>query len=543
MLEEPVAGSTRVSFGVWSNRFPAAEQLRSDLRESGEYAITVTEDCGPPIDCLVVLTQKRHFDLNELATLVRLANRARITVAVDRYRPSAGDQPPWPRDATLYWGGRYSELPQVADTLVDLIRPPDLLSSGIPALLPTDTPLPDIPLAAGTHDLIEQLRMPEVPRIVAVTHRLLRELLHSAPARNRSEYNLSRLARWSADAQSQPFINLRLTRSDKPSSNPQPRLSLENISADLRTRRLVMLFGDPGTGKTRLLRYFDAQSALRSVRPPDGGPERPDSFYVSLARQPLNPDISIDWLSRQWTAAVDPGWCDLRTFLTDGGVVLLDGLDEGNVRSAPLRDWLSQWRDVITQLCDAGAARVVVSCRTRDQQLPMREPATEVSLQPLSTEEIVAIAAQADARLAQRFKTTLATNGRTADLYANPSHLRLFLGTGMEGIPHTSARLFGLVVAGAILRAPTQLHDHQLSNRSAAELHTVTASDDGDPWQVLETIPRSEHWPHSPKSSPCRRRSEAMPERDHAGPFVTRLRAALDDVSSTPTGPPTLASV
>ncbi|MDP9792413.1 formylglycine-generating enzyme required for sulfatase activity [Catenuloplanes nepalensis] len=487
-----MTGSARVSFGIWSDRMVAAEQLQSDLSESGVHTITVGGDTGPPIECLVVLTQKPQLDPGELATLTRLANRAKITIAVDRHRPGVDDAPPWPRDATLHWGGHYPDLSQVAEALVDLVRPPGLLSTALPAFLPTSTPLPGIPLAVGMHDLIEQLQRPEAPRLVSLTRSLYAELLHAPRARSRNEYDLFRLVHWAAQEKNRPFINTRLARSEKPSIRPERPRSLDEVLDDLRTRRLVMLLGEPSSGKSQQLRYFDARSALRSIQQQEGGPRAPGSFYVALSSQPSQPDISMEWLARQWSMVADTArWHDLPAFLADGGTVLLDGLNEGGIRSLPLREWMNRWRDVITQLFEAGALKVVVSCRTRDQLIQMREPATEVSLRPLSTEDIVAIATQADPRIARRLKHALAEDGRIADLYASPFRLRKFLESGADDIVGTEARLFGLVIVAAILRDLDQDNPHGdlISDSAAARLRASSVTDDGNPWLELETIP------------------------------------------------------
>ncbi|MFI5845807.1 formylglycine-generating enzyme family protein [Catenuloplanes sp. NPDC051500] len=487
-----MTGNARVSFGVWSDRVVAAEQLQSDLRESGEHAITVGGESGPPIECLVVLTRKPQFDVGELGTLARLANRAQITIAVDRHRPGADDGPPWPRDVTLHWSGRYPDLAQVAQALVDLVRPAGLLSSPLPTFLPTETPLPGIPHAAGRHELIEQLRRPEELRVISLTRALHDELLHADRAESRADYDLFRLVRWGAEEANRPFINLRLTRSERPSIRPEQPRALDTVLKDLRTRRLVLLLGEPGAGKSQQLRYFDAGSALRSLRQPGAGPWPPNSFYVALAAQPAQPDISMDWLAHQWAAAVDPTrWCDLRTFLADGGTVLLDGLNEGGMRSLPLPQWMTRWRDVMSELFGAGASKVVVSCRTRDLVIPMRAPRneapTEVSLLPLSKDDIVAIATQADPRMARRLKRALDDDGMIAKLYSSPFRLRRFLETGADGVAPTGARLYGTVIAAALLRDFDQdnLHDDLVPGRVAPALRTHYAN----PWPVLDTIP------------------------------------------------------
>ncbi|WP_033340577.1 SUMF1/EgtB/PvdO family nonheme iron enzyme [Catenuloplanes japonicus] len=483
--------TARVSFGFWSDRVVAADQLQSDLRESGEQAITVGGENGPPIGCLVVLTQKPQLDLAELGTLARLANRAKITIAVDRHRPGTDDGPPWPRDATLYWGGRYPDLAEVAQALVDLVRPAGLLSSALPAFLPTDRPLPGIPHAGDRHELIAQLRRPEQLRVISLTRDLHDELLRPRRAESRADYDLLRLVRWAADEANRPFISLRLTRSERPSIRPEQPRALDAVLQDLRTRRLVLLLGEPGAGKSQQLRYYDAWAALHSLRQPGDGPLPPGAFCVALAAQPAQPDITMDWLAQQWATVVDPErWCDLRTFLADGGTVLLDGLNEGGMRALPLREWMTRWRDVISQLLGAGATKVVVSCRTRDLVIPMRAPRnetpTEVSLLPLSKDDIVAIATQADPAMARRLKPALDEDGMIEQLYSSPFRLRRFLETGADGIALTDSRLYGMVIAAALLRDFEQdnLHDGLVPDRVAAALRSHYVN----PWPVLDTI-------------------------------------------------------
>jgi formylglycine-generating enzyme required for sulfatase activity len=255
-----------------------------------------------------------------------------------------------------------------------------------------------------------------------------------------------------------------------------------------------MLLGEPSSGKSLQLKFFDANAALRSIRRKVDGADVPATFYVALAEQPARPDISLDWLRKRWRAAVDvTRWCDFDQFLADGGTVLLDGLNEGGIRGLEPEQWMHQWLDVIRELFDGGAGKVVVSCRTRDQAIRMRaprdQPPTVITIRPLSRADILAIATEHDVDTARRLARAFDNDPGLVELYATPFRLHTHLATDTPWVATTGARLFGADLSAAIVREWEKNNPIRLLPRSDANSLDEVARSNGDPWPVLRDIP------------------------------------------------------
>ncbi|HET8662220.1 MAG TPA: SUMF1/EgtB/PvdO family nonheme iron enzyme [Micromonosporaceae bacterium] len=484
----------RVRFGIWSDSPVAAEELQLRLGEGGQHAVLVNGDRATLIECLVVLTRRR-LSATELAMLTNLANRALMTVAVDPNEDARDSSPEWPRDATLQWSGQINDLTKVAGGLISLVRPTGPIFTALPILLPTDVPLPGATVVNSRDALVEQLNSPFQPRVVPVSTALCQELRQPGKAVSRRDYDLRRLANWTAHERSRAFINLRLARPEDLAVSLVGPSSLDDVVRDPLTRRLIMLLGEPGSGKSLQLKYYDSNAALRSIRQRPDGAWSPTSFYVALAEQPATPNISLDWLRQRWSAVVDVGrWCDLDQFLSDGGTVLLDGLNEGGVRGLALEQWMFQWRDVIRELFERGAGKVVVSCRTRDQVIRMRAPRdqqpTSVMILPLSREDIIAIATERNVDMARRLTRAFDVDPGLVELYSSPFRLRTYLDSGASWVATTGARLFGMELSAAIVRewGHDNPHGRLIPGNQASSLEAIRASNE-DPWPVLETIP------------------------------------------------------
>jgi hypothetical protein len=165
-----------------------------------------------PMDCLVVLIRRRPAKA-ETALLIRLASRATMTIAVEVPAGTREATPLWPRDATLRWRGQKNDLDDVAGDLMSLFRPSGLVFSSLPALLPVDDGvLPGASVVDSRQALVEQLNGPIRPRVIPLARALWMDLLAPHKAISRTDYDLKRLAGWTAHERNRAFVNLRLTR-------------------------------------------------------------------------------------------------------------------------------------------------------------------------------------------------------------------------------------------------------------------------------------------------------------------------------------------
>lgn len=484
----------RLQFGIWSDRPVAAEELQRGLNEHGQQTVILNGDRENLVECLVVLIRNGPTSAQR-SVLTKLANRATVTIAVEPPN-SALEQPEgWPRDVTLRWNGQMSNLTTLAADLMNLVRPTGPIFSRLPKLQPTDEQVPGEDAADSRDALTARFSGNVRPRVVPVRRALWSDLNENRRAVSRMDYSLRRLAGWTRHARSRAFVNLRLGRPEDLTTSLTKPLSLDDIMADPQTRPLVMLLGEPSSGKSLQLRYYDAYSALRHLEVWPDVARVPPTFYVALADQPVRPNISLSWLRQRWSAMVDTSrWCDFDQFLDDGGTVLLDGLNEGGVRGLEPEQWMSQWRDVIQELFEGGAGKVVVSCRTRDQavqmNVPQRRSPTKVTILPLSREEIIAIATERDVGMARRLAKAFAEDPGLVELYSSPIRLQWYLESGTSWVATTSTRLVGVEVSAAIVRewAHDLSHGKLIPGRQASNLETILSSNQ-DPWPELETIP------------------------------------------------------
>ncbi|BBH69330.1 hypothetical protein ACTI_60150 [Actinoplanes sp. OR16] len=476
----------RIQFGIWSDSPVAAEALQERLTEHGQQAVITNGDRDTLIECVVALTRDRP-GTGQQAMLTSLANRATIMIAVETAAHSGGG---WPRDVSLSWTGQNSDLTTLAADLMNLVRPTGLVFSRLPALLPTDSQ----PRADSREQLLEQLRGRVRPRVVPVSRALFDDLSGPGKAVSTLDYDLRRLARWTGHERSRSFVKLRLARPEDLTVSRTKPLSLDDVMSDPQTRPLVMLLGEPRSGKSVQLRYYDAHAAMRHIERQPDGPAVPLTFFVALADQPARPTISLDWLRQRWSAAVDVDrvW-GFDQFLDDGGTVLLDGLNEGGLRGLEPEQWMSQWRDVIQELYERGAGKVVATCRTRDQAITMRvrdKAPTSVTILPLSREEIIAIATEHDVAMARRLAVALERDPLLVELYSSPVRLHAYLESGASWVATTSTRLFGAELSAAIVREWEQDNHHaRLIPGALAGALETSARSNQDPWPTLGTIP------------------------------------------------------
>ncbi|MFI6077799.1 SUMF1/EgtB/PvdO family nonheme iron enzyme [Actinoplanes sp. NPDC051343] len=485
-----------VRFGIWSDSQVAAEDLQARLLSGGQQAVIARSQRSTGIEFLVVLA-RRPLTPTEQATITSLFNLSSMTIAVEPPGYDTAAPAPWPRDVSLRWTGRIDEVGMgpLATDLINLVRPAGMVFSRLPMLHKTRESPPEDGVVGTREKLLERLTQPVQPRVVRVTESLWADLRAQRPAESQVDYELRRLAAWSAHEHSRSFVNLRLTRPQDRTVAPRKPLSLSDVINDPLTRPLVLLLGEPGSGKTLQLSYYDAQAALSLLRQQPGRLVAP-TFYVALADQPArSPDISVAWLAQRWKAAVDTSkWCDFYQFLGDGGTVLLDGLNEGGQRGLEPERWMSQWRDVIQALFESGAGKVVVSCRTRDQVVRMNVPRdrqpSSVTILPLSQEEIIAIATEKDVAKGRQLTQAFSRDPGLIGLYSSSFALKTFLESGTPWVATTGARLIGAGLAAAITREWDHdiYHGPLVPGTSASRLDEITEAN-RDPWPELEMIP------------------------------------------------------
>jgi hypothetical protein len=293
-----------VSFAVWSDSVPDAEVLQAHLQRLGQTAVAADMETAGCAVCLVVVTRGRQLTPAQLATWIGLANLAGMDVVA---RPADAAYEPvdvLPTSTTLWWSGELRDLEQLAKALVDLVRVADLHFAEVPTIYPVNEPMPGIAPAETSRDLVERLVAVRVPRVIPIARDLYPEPARQRLAVDRQDYDLMRLVAWGTGRHTHAFVNARIGMPGTVASPLNAPRTLHEATFDPRSNRLILLLGEPGSGKTLQLRYFDAYAALQSIRKRDRELTA-NSFYVALADQPSEPNISIRWLAQRWRATVD----------------------------------------------------------------------------------------------------------------------------------------------------------------------------------------------------------------------------------------------
>ena len=483
-------------FAIWSDSLLAAEELQSRLSDLGHRADVAEAGYSGPVNCLVTLRRDPRITPSDMACWVGLVNQSKVDAVVSAGMQRPNSEVPWQSsDLRLEWDGDLRKLRDVSKSLARYVPALSSCSVGLPAVIGCPIPLTSNFYCHSYEELREFLSS-DNGRIVMVRDSLLTSLFSRQRADSREDYDLGRVVSWGSNSLNRTFISRRLANASLSQSPfPGPGLSLYDVIRDPRATSLILLLGEPGAGKTLQLRYLDARCALDSLRAGDGD-EVLRSFYVPLAEQPTRPDITVRWLEARWTSMINvEAWCDFKSFISGGGVLLLDGFNEGTKRAIPLDEWMMQWRDVVAEIYERGARRVVVTCRTRDQLIPLRsargEEPTSIALSPLLPIEIEAIAVHRAAPRAERLILALQDDPELLNLYSNPFRLESYLSSGTATVARSNSRLLGLSIAAAILREREQLNFHGslIPERAAAALTDFSANAEMDPWPVLSEIP------------------------------------------------------
>ncbi|MBC8090753.1 MAG: hypothetical protein H7Y15_02190, partial [Pseudonocardia sp.] len=484
------------TFGIWGDSRLASEELRSRLRALDRSAeVVVSPAQNRRFTCFVALW-RRPPTITSAAEWLQLANLAPVDITVATSEGRVGRLQQLPTGPSIDWSGDIPDLGRVARWIAELEHHvAGFPRQTVPAIVPTESATPGDSVCSTVPELVRLLQV-GTARIVPATRGLLAEIRENRPARSREAYALRTVVDWSFHRRGRMVAELPLriigsgTKAYVPSNQ-----SLHDILSDPRTTSLVTVIGEPGTGKTFQLRQLNAQCALDILRSPDGS--RPlATFYVPLSDHPHGRPIGLDWVAESWGRVVDTaGWCTFPEFLASGGAVILDGYNEVGAHSQPLPTWMLEWRNVVGECFRSGASRMIVSCRTRDQLIPLQsargEEPTAVQLDRLTPGQIISIAAGHDVGVARDLEAAITQDSELAEFYSSPFRLETYLDAGTTALARTDARLFGLAIAAAILRERDQLHFHPLllPERTLAGLVAIQGRSGEDPWPLLGEVP------------------------------------------------------
>ena len=484
----------RHHYTIWSDDLLAADTLQARLRDMGHEAEIVQPDTRRSIDILIVMRHRSAIDSGGLTEWLELANKARVDIFL---APRALRQKSSMVICTvgMDWNGEIRQLHQSASFITGYSNQLAKYSVQVPRLIGVRGTVGSDFYCSDALSAITLIKE-KIPRLLLIDEHQMRSLRSSRRAVNRDLYDLNRIVRWNCTRQSHNFIHTRVANASiSRSPYPGTGTSLREVLQDERATSLILLLGEPGAGKTLQLKYLEAESALASLC---ANPREHvlRTFYVPLSEQPTDPDITLSWLDSRWRSAVDVNeWCTFNGFLEGGGVLLLDGLNEGTMRAIELDQWMMQWRDVVSQAFDKGANRIVVTCRTRDQLIPMRsardEEPTFLTLPLLTALEIETMAVQRNPEAAAHLRKALDDDPSLLELYSHPFRLDIFLESGTATVARNDASLVASGIAAAILREREQLNFHGslIPERSAAALLPLEGRSELDAWALLREIP------------------------------------------------------
>ena len=181
------------------------------------------------------------------------------------------------------------------------------------------------------------------------------------------------VSEWGLDAE---FALLKYS-SRKPSTTfGDPGQSLNDICELVRTPHVFTIVGDPGAGKTTVLRRLALEVARSRIREPLSAPL---PLLVPLPRWGSEPDL-LAFISRQWTLPGDP-----EPMIASGDVaVFLDGLNEMGRDAASHAESLRQWI-----ASPRGPRRLAVTCRAADQESGLLDLKIDrVTVKPMERERV-----------------------------------------------------------------------------------------------------------------------------------------------------------
>lgn len=178
---------------------------------------------------------------------------------------------------------------------------------------------------------------------------------------------------WGLDAE---FTLLEHSGRERSATFADPGQALSDICDLVRTPHVFAIVGDPGAGKTTVLRRLALEVARSRIREPLSAPL---PLLVSLPRWGSEPD-ALTFISRQWPLPDDP-----EPAIVSGDVaVFLDGLNEmgrdAASHAASLRQWIASPRQ---------PRRLAVTCRAADYESPLLDLKIDrVSVKPMEWQRV-----------------------------------------------------------------------------------------------------------------------------------------------------------
>ena len=278
---------------------------------------------------------------------------------------------------------------------------------------------------------------------------------------NLTEYRLSCIAEWSQPKYQldQRFVVLTLwidqgekTEGARFSEAPEhPRFNdLREVLAHLKDQQAMVLLGEPGSGKSSLLRRLQLDDSGDLLRMKD---DHRYSFLVSLNTYRAAPGqalpLPLDWLADRWEEKC-PKLPPLKQLL-DGGqmLLLLDGLNEmPHASAAEYADRVGLWQQFLTdQIAKHPDNRAVFSCRTLNYSASLSTdplPVPQVQVQRMTDEQVQQFLAVYLPGQAEEVWKELEGKPKFLDLLRTPYYLKLLTEQVQDGgkMPQGRAGLF-----------------------------------------------------------------------------------------------------
>lgn len=248
-------------------------------------------------------------------------------------------------------------------------------------------------------------------------------------------------------------------------SNQRQYDNLQELLEDIEEQAIVIL-GDPGGGKTTLLRRLQFDLARAELE--DG--QDHTVFFVPLNSYRAfhaGKDVSepLHWLAEAWTKRY-PELPDFRTLFCQGKLyLLLDGLNEiPHQDKADYRRQISHWRQFLQETRRYGN-RVIFSCRRLDYSAPLSSPAVpvrQVRVEPLSPAQMETFLHTYLSKQGDMVWQRLQRDRQQLSLFSNPFFLRLLVDQigGQGELPAGQAALLTGFVRRALHREVTEQTHH-----------------------------------------------------------------------------------